>query len=366
MEGILDRKYWFWLNNISGIGNVKCNSLLNIFLTPENIYKASEEELRHIKGITESDIATIISENTRYNIWKSYDQLGKKRIQFVTIEEDNYPVSLKQIIDAPKLLYYIGRIPDSISRSVAIVGSRNCTQYGLAQAAEIAEVMARNDINVISGMARGIDSSAHKGAIMGAGLTYAVCGCGVDICYPPSNINLYMDIIDNGGILSEYPPGTPAKPGLFPVRNRIISGLSDIVIVVEAREKSGSLITVDQALDQNRQIYAVPGRVTDTLSRGCNNLIKQGAGILTCPEDVFSDLDMNYVNICVKSEKNEESLESEEKMLYSLLLDFTPRSLDRLLTDSGLDSGSLNKGLISLEIKGIIKEISKNVYVRAF
>lgn len=204
--------------------------------------------------------------------------------------EPEYPERLKNIPGAPEELYVLGRLPEEDRLSVAVIGARDCSEYGKYVAREIGAVLGRNKISVVSGMARGIDGISQEAALNAGGSSFAVLGCGVDICYPETNRQLYERLKISGGILSEYPPGSPALAWHFPPRNRIVSGLADVVAVIEARVKSGTLITVDMALEQGREVYAAPGRVTDRLSDGCNRLIRQGAGILLSPEEFLREL----------------------------------------------------------------------------
>lgn len=203
---------------------------------------------------------------------------------------DGYPGRLQEIPGPPDKLYLIGRLPEEARASVAVIGARDCSEYGRQVATRLGDMLGRRGIQVISGMARGIDGIAQEAAVRAGGSSFAVLGSGVDVCYPARNRALYERLKTSGGILSEYPPGTPAMPRNFPPRNRIVSGLADAVIVVEARAKSGTLITVDMALEQGREVYAVPGRLTDGLSAGCNRLLKLGAGLLLDTEEFLEEL----------------------------------------------------------------------------
>ena len=218
------------------------------------------------------------------------DLTGGMKMRRVELGSGDYPKRLASIDGAPKKIYVYGELPRDDVPSIAVVGARMCTPYGHREANHFARVFAKNGVQVISGMALGVDGYAHEGCIEGGGRTFAVLGCGADECYPPSHRALYASILKNGGVLSEEEPGTPPLKVNFPKRNRIISALADIVLVVEARAKSGSLITVDFALEQGRSVYAVPGRVGDALSDGCNSLIAQGAGIAYSPEAVLEEL----------------------------------------------------------------------------
>ena len=225
---------------------------------------------------------------------------------------------------------------------------------------------ASRGVEIISGMARGIDGMGHRGAVLAGGRTYAVLGCGADVCYPREHIGLYSDILEQGGgIISELAPGTAPLPRNFPARNRIISGLSDAVLVMEAGKKSGSLITVDMALEQGRDVYALPGPVNSTLSDGCNRLIRQGAGILLSPEELLEEWGLADTGSPAERKlggKKEKTLESEEKLVYSCL-GLYPKSADQIVSETKLCIRKVLDLLISLELQGYVEEISKNYYV---
>ena len=231
--------------------------------------------------------------------------------------------------------------------------------------AQIAYYLGQNHIGVISGMARGVDAHGHWGAIEGGGRTYAVLGCGIDICYPASNYELYGQIAAQGGVMSEYPPGTEPNPGLFPMRNRIISGVSDIVVVVEAKVKSGSLITADYALEQGKDIYAVPGRISDSLSGGCNRLIRQGAGMILSAEDFVRDLDVFVEKLSTKDTFAKNALEKEELLVYSVL-DLQPKNMEELMKATDMSVTQLTGILSTLLSKGFAEEVFKNYYIGTY
>ena len=228
------------------------------------------------------------AEYTRsYDLNREYEELLKKGIRFLTAEDEDYPQRLRKIPSAPYALYVLGKLPPENLPAVAMIGARECSEYGIYVAKNFAKELGAHGIPVISGMARGIDSISQEAALQAGGRTYAVLGCGVDICYPKSSRRLYEQILEQGGILSTFPPGTEPIKRLFPERNRIVSGLADVILVVEARQKSGTFITVDMALEQGREVYAIPGRLTDRLSDGCNLLLQQGALIAVSPKDLL-------------------------------------------------------------------------------
>ena len=232
-----------------------------------------------------------MSEFTRgYDVPGVYGRMRERGIFLVTENEPQFPERLSRIPDKPYVLYCAGKLPKEGKKAVALIGARDCTSYGRYMAEQFGAAFARAGVQVISGMARGIDGVGQSAALQEGGYSLGVLGCGVDFCYPRENRELYERLIGDGGVCSEYPPGTEPRALLFPPRNRIISGFCDAVLVVEARERSGTLITVDMALEQGRDVYALPGRATDPLSGGCNRLIRQGAGLVSSPEELLREL----------------------------------------------------------------------------
>ncbi len=287
-----------------------------------------------------------------------------ENIRYIPRSDSAYPERLKVHKGMPKGLYVKGRLPDPKRPSVAIVGARRSSSYGNETARLFAKELARAQVQIISGMAWGIDGVAHYGALEAGGDTFAVLGCGADICYPKGHQPLYEKLVKKGGILSEYAPGMTPRPGYFPARNRIISGLSDLVLVVEAKEKSGSLITADLALEQGKDVYAVPGRRSDSLSRGCLNLIRQGAGLADCPEVILEALGVfPQKNKQQNKEQTKILLAKEENIVYSWIR-LQPVSLEELIQKTGFPPGTLRSLLVGLELKGCIREIQKNDYIR--
>lgn len=276
-----------WLNGVEGIGGVWARKLVEAFGTPKEVYRASEESLLAIAG--SSRLAGLLAAQKR-EVYKEYEEMDQEGILFLPYYHPEYPKRLLQIPDSPFGIYVKGKAPRDGERSIAIVGARNCSAYGRYVADAFARAFAVEGVCVVSGMAKGIDGVAQGGALAAGGSTYAVLGCGVDVCYPACHGTLYEKICASGGVLSTYPPKTAPSPRYFPPRNRIISGLSDAVLVVEAKQKSGTLITVDMALEQGREVYAVPGRITDRLSDGCNRLLVQGAGAALSPAQVLREL----------------------------------------------------------------------------
>lgn len=319
------------------------------------------------------------------------NELTEKGISFAVFDDASYPSRLKKIPDPPYGLYYRGMLPEDGKPCVAIVGTRMASAYGRNEARKFSAELAQKGVQIISGMARGIDGIAGRSALEAGGSSFAVLGCGADICYPRENRDLYDALCEKGGVISEYPPGMEPRAGLFPQRNRIISALSDLVLVVEAREKSGTLITVDCALEYGIDIYAIPGRVSDQNSRGCNELIRQGAGMALHPDDLLQALGSQNVtrqkhavygksdtygksdNLDAEEKEQENpllsSLSLQQRIVYDLFDESTPKSVDEIVDRCGENgSGQLSyrevmQAVMYLTIKGLLQEIRLGEYV---
>ncbi|MBE5826035.1 MAG: DNA-protecting protein DprA [Butyrivibrio sp.] len=285
---LTEKDYALWLFNVPGIGNASADKLLCSGLSCRDIYGMKAKELSGL--LTSKQITAIEKSRFDWDFEMEKKKLDKKGIRFISRIEPDFPEKLKDIHNPPFALYVNGRLPDPNKPSVAIIGARMCSEYGRYAARHFGRGLALSGVQIISGMARGVDGIAQAAALDAGGDTFAVLGCGPDICYPEENRGIYDGIASTGGIISEYAPGTMPESRNFPVRNRIISALADVVLVVEARKKSGTQITVDTALEQGREVLAVPGRVTDRLSDGCNSIISQGAGIAVDVEDVLDRL----------------------------------------------------------------------------
>lgn len=285
-----DKKYWIWLSRIEGLGSVRKNKLLEMFIDPEVIWNLKFEDIVAIDGFGAKIAKAILDNKYRENLDKYIKYMQKYEIEIVTIYDKEYPNKLRNIYDPPTTLYIKGNKEILNSNSIAIIGCRECSNYGKEVARKVAYKLGKENISIISGLAKGIDSQAHLGCLNAKGKTIAVLGSGLDRIYPKENLKLYNEIIANGGaIVSEYIIGTTPDKMNFPARNRIISGLSDGLVVVEAKQKSGTLITVDFALEQGKNIFVVPGNITSANSIGTNELIKQGAKCITTVEDILDE-----------------------------------------------------------------------------
>lgn len=286
MEELENKRYWIWLSLIKNLGSKRKLRLLELYKTPEEIYKLTKEEVMNINGIGEAIANDIMISKNEEILNYHIKYMKESNINIININEREYPQVLKGIYDPPISLYVKGNIEKLNNKNIGIVGCRECTTYGKKSAEYFAYNLSKQNINIVSGLAKGIDSYAHLGSL-NTGNTIAVLGNGLDIIYPKENLELANEIIKRGGtIISEYPCGTKPDKMKFPARNRIISGISSGIIVIEAKEKSGTLITVDFALEQGRDVFVVPGNINSINSVGTNDLIKQGARLVTTYEDI--------------------------------------------------------------------------------
>lgn len=349
-----DLKYWVWLSSLPGIGSRKFCDLISFFQTAENVFNSSYDELKHCKIIKEEVVKTITNNRNIEKIDKYIKKVKDNDIKIYLSNQEEYPINLNAIYDPPPVLYCLGELRKEDKEAIAIVGSRKASDYGLKTAEKFGSELVQNGITVVSGMALGIDAAAHRGAISGGGRTIAVFACGVTNPNPKSNINLYREILKNGAVVSEYPLGMQPYPGNFPARNRIISGLSLGSLIIEANIKSGSLITADFALEQGRDVFAVPGNINSPSSMGTNNLIKNGAKLVDCVEDILYELP----NGCFNNAHNRIiQLEDTEALIAATLLDIG-KTIDQIVNDTGLNINEVLSNVAIMEIRGIIKSIN--------
>lgn len=351
-----------FLHAIKGIGNKSLWKIGDNFASFENCVKSDSSRL-HL--LLKSELAeAIIYKRRQSDIFSCLERLEKEGIRTVSFTEPYYPPSLRNIYNPPMLLYYKGNAGCVNKICLAIVGSRAASNYGRTTARKLGFQLASMEIAVVSGMARGIDAQAHGVALDAGGKTIAVLGSGLNIIYPRSNLRLCEEICERGLVISEFPLDTNPEPGNFPMRNRIISGISRGVVVVEARSKSGALITADYALEQGRDVFAVPGAINRESSAGANNLIKQGAKLITGLEDIIEE----YYDISVpkKDSLPQEELPFLTEAEYNLLkcLDVEPLLFDDIIANTGFSIGELSHLLLKLELAGIVKSLPGNYYVK--
>lgn len=369
-ENDMDKEhYWLWLTNIKGIGRKKIGGLIACFDSPEGVFVANLAELTvvasNIPYFSKKDLDALVQSRDMEKVIKYSNKLRDSGIQYLSLDHERYPKSLLNIFDPPYVIYYKGQLIEEEPIKIGIVGARRCSSYGKNVAEYFARKLAEQNVTIISGMARGIDTAAHKGAIKGGGQTTAVLGCGVNICYPPENISVMRDIINNGCLISEYPMDATPIAGNFPQRNRIISGLSDGLLIVEATERSGSLITADSALEQGKDVFAVPGKIFDPLSDGTNRLIKMGAKPVSDVEDILEEYIDTKKKGSMKSIVNEvmDLLDDNEKLVYQCI-SIDPVHLDYIIRQVPMGIDELNYYLIKLELKGFIEQLPNRYYVR--
>lgn len=367
----LDKAYMHWLYRAAGMGSRGLLRQLGAVGTPQEIYEMAR------KGTLETKLsekykkkaAQLTEAAANSDVIEQYEQMTARGIAIATPEDDAYPPKLAAIPDPPCAVYYAGSLPRKGEKAVAVIGARNCSEYGKLMARQFGQALAEAGVQVVSGMARGIDGIGQQAALDAGGYSLAVLGSGVDVCYPKEHRRLYEQLLAKGGVCSEYPPGIEPRAMLFPPRNRIISGLCDAVLVVEAKERSGTLITVDMALEQGREVYALPGRVTDPLSRGCNRLIRQGAGIVLSPQELLSEL---HFHSAVKTTYEQQVLSILDGVSGQVLqlLDFQPRSIEMLQQAYADTYGEqiripeLCRELLQLCAEGYAGHVSGSYYVR--
>lgn len=367
--------YWLALYLTPGVGSVFFTRLLKRFKTPQAVFQASKAELAEVPRLPRKAIAAL----TRFHWSEAVEQelkaVEEKGIKLLTLSDPIYPPRLKEIHDPPPLLWVDGEIEPRDQIAVAIVGSRGATDYGREISGSLAGELAAAGVCVISGMALGIDSAAHEGALAAGGRTLAVLGCGVDVIYPRPNRELLRRIPGQGALISEFPLGTKPEPGFFPVRNRIISGLSLGVVVVEAGPRSGSLITARLALEQNREVFAVPGRVASQKTRGTHTLLKQGARLVETAQDILeeiapqlhrrSGLKDGPAQEAVKTMTNEvkPDLAGDQEKIWKALSS-EPLHVDKIGRQVNLTPPQLAPLLLELELKGLIRQLPGMMYIR--
>lgn len=354
MDGM--RIYACWLDTVYWLTSEAKYRLLAAAGSTMDIWNMTQGQLTELIGLKGCE--RFMQQKKRYGPQQVWDYITGCGIRYTFCQASDFPQKLAQIPDPPFGIFYKGELPQEDVPAVAVIGARKCSEYGRSMAESFAAALAGHGVSVISGMALGVDGISQKAALKAGGKSYGVLGCGVDVVYPRTNEELYKQLGEKGGVLSEYPPGLKPRPELFPPRNRIISALSDAVLVVEAREKSGTLITVDMALEQGREVYAVPGRCTDSLSRGCNRLLRQGAGIAITPEEFIRDMNWDTLpeKKAQKDDKKTKGLSAVAKELYGLL-DALPVSQDTIMLRLREKKNSYTvpqvcSGLVELELNG--------------
>lgn len=369
--GELDKKYWLWLTRIPGFGIKKQRCLLGVCNSPRELFYMESNVLEAcfknplFKG---KDIQRFYESRNPSSLIGYERRLEALGVEYVTIEDDNYPKMLKSLFDPPYVLYYRGTLKEH-PLSIGVVGSRKCTAYGRKVAERFGYDLAGEGVNVVSGLARGIDTYSHRGAIDAGGFTTAVLGCGINICYPKENVHVMKEIIRKGCVISEYGLDVHPQKGYFPMRNRLISGLSQGVLLVEAKSKSGSLITVDCALEAGKDVFAIPGDVLGGSNEGSNNIIRLGGKPVFDVEDILEEYGLHNEMegdpaVDVREQMRIALLDEEERRVYELLGQI-PIFIDELSTVTGESMGVLQFILTKLEIKEMAIQLPGKHYIKA-
>jgi len=358
---------WFYLKSIPGVGNLLFKRLITHFKTPERVLGASLEELSQIEGVTARLAANIRDHQVSAEIKRELNRVNQNGIQVVTYANPAYPPLLREIPDPPPYLYVCGNL-EGLEGNIAVVGSRNATPYGIKTAVRLCRDLVQSGATVVSGMAIGIDTAAHEGALSAGGKTVAVLGSGLGRIYPVENLNLFHRISEKGAVITEFPYLAEPEAHHFPMRNRIISGMSLGTVVVEASRKSGSLITARLAAEQNREVFAVPGSIQSFKSVGTHTLIKQGAKLVEHAKDIIEELPPMFeiagaegLDTEIKTNKTISALSPEERKVYKALGPY-PIHIDDIVRTTCIEAGKLSGILLKLEIKGIVQQSPGKIF----
>ncbi|MBN2020403.1 MAG: DNA-processing protein DprA [Sedimentisphaerales bacterium] len=374
-----DIEYWLKLAGAEGVGAVTFGKLLNYFGSPERALGAPVSELMKIEGVGQRTAERIASSRDKMKVEAEIELAGKLGVLIINLRDPRYPVLLKQIYDPPAVLYVKGTLAESDALGIAIVGSRRCSLYGSEQASRFAHILASAGFTICSGMAYGIDTAAHQGALAANGRTIAVQGCGLANVFPPENKRLFERIAESGACVSEYPLGYEPLAENFPPRNRIIAGLSLGTIVIDAGGNSGALITAKSALEYNREVMAVPGKIDSPTCRGSNRLIKEGARLVDSVEDVMEALghigsrlnrhvSSTADSVAAKMETplfdaGKLNLNGNEKSVFDCLQS-EPVHIEQVISDASLPAGSVSSAIVSLQLKGLVRQLPGNMISR--
>jgi DNA processing protein len=351
------------LLSIPGIGGGKVRQLLSIFPTAEEIIRAPIKLLTRVDGVDVKTAQLLKSGYDERLVDEQLAKLEKAGVDCVSIWDDEYPPLLKKAAAPPALLFYRGVLPPVWPAMIGVVGTRMPSTYGKTVTEKLTMQLVENGLDIVSGMARGVDTVAHTAAIKRGGKTYAVLGCGVDVIYPSENRKLYEQIVENGAVISEYFLGAKPDAVNFPRRNRIISGMSLGVLVVEAGKKSGALITAEFALEQNREVFAVPGQITNHRSIGSNKLIQQGAKLVQSVEDILEEISPKLRSQRILEKPLPPDLSEADRLLLSKL-STEPRHIDQLVLELDQSPAVLLGQLLRLELAGLVKQLTGKMFIR--
>ena len=357
-----DLPYWVALHGVRRLGSVRFGILERAFPTLEAAWRASRDELT-AAGLDTASAASVVEARGDSDPLEQFERLAAAGVRPISLRQPGYPARLREIDDAPPVIYVRGELTADDEWSVAIVGTRRATAYGRQAAAELARGLAANRVTIVSGLARGIDTVAHRAALEAGGRTIAVMASGLDIVYPPENTKLAEEIAERGALLTDYPLGTNPRAEYFPRRNRIMSGLSLGVLIAEGDYKSGAMITARFAVEQNREVFAIPGSIFSPQSRGPLSLIKDGATPVAAADDVLEALNLTMIGAQMDFGRAAPAATAEEQTLMAAL-SREPRHVDEIVRGSGLAAATVSGTLALLELKGLVREVGAMQYVR--
>jgi DNA processing protein len=360
---LAEQRSWLRLSKLELVPR-KAADLLERFRSPEAVFAAGEAELREVEGLTDRAIERVLGPEPA-DLDDDLAVLREMGVRLLTLRDEDYPANLRQVYDPPVVLYVRGELHEADRFSIAIVGSRRASIYGKTMAERIAKDLANRGLTIVSGGARGVDASAHKGALSTGGRTIAVLGCGIDVCYPTEHKELFNRVAESGALISEFPPGTVPEGWRFPTRNRIISGLALGALVVQAPSDSGALITARFAAEQGRDVFVLPGNVDDIRNEGSHELIRDGAVLIASAEHILGALGIGADD----QQKRQlafafDSLTADERRLVEIL-SLQPKHVDQVIQESEMPAPQVTGTLTLLEMKGIIKRVPGNAYVRS-
>jgi len=353
---------WLLLN-ASEIATARQLQLLEVFESAEAILGATDQQLNEVNGITPAHTKKLRAAQQQVNLAELHQKCAEHQLNVLTITDEGYPALLKEIDDAPPVLFVQGGFTKADELALAVVGTRKCTPYGRTVARELATNLAQRGFTIVSGLAIGIDGEAHEAALEAGGRTIAVLACGADITYPSQHRQLREQVAQSGAVITECPFGTPPTRERFPMRNRLISGLSLGTVVVEAPSKSGALITAGLAGEQGREVFAVPGDINSPTSRGCHGLIKDGAQLVEVPEDVVDGLGIMLRAVPAREQRREVELHGDEETVYQAL-SHQPQHADAIAESCEISPAQVTSALMLLEVKGLVRRFAGNTYVR--
>lgn len=349
-----EKKYWIGFNLVRGIGSVRFQQIRSFFGDLSLAWQAPPDAFRQV-GLPERALVNFLKLRQEIDLDQVYESILAKDVTVLTLLDQDYPDLLKEIDQSPPVIYVNGMLTPADAFAVAVVGTRKVSDYGQQVARDTCTYLAARGLTIVSGLARGVDALAHQHALKAGGRTIAVLGSGVDVIYPPEHRKLASAIVENGALVSDYPLGTKPEGVNFPPRNRIISGLSLATIVIEAGDRSGALITADFALEQGREVFAVPGNVLSPVSRGTNRLIQNGAYAMVSPQDVMDVLDLKEIDAKKDARQLLPTDEIEAKILQ--VFDYNPMHIDEICNQTGLAIEKVSAALTLMELKGMLQHV---------